>query len=424
VLGHSIQAILIMDKGGIPQFLMKLDPKATDLDPMLVSGFFTAVQSFSREVIEKGASEFQVDYGARLFTVISSTQLDLVSVSVGSWLESITPVLGSLLRRYESEWSKLSTNEKDRLDIHNSFTEFRDQVIQNLSFREVSPKWVPFTIDSDRTPSIEGGTLLAPYIDGMRSIEGIIMQSGLRREEVISEISRLWAIGVISFRSLIDTSDIVISTSRISRLLQTSSQERIELERLHPDIVSVLPRLAGLFDGRRTVDIIVKSLSEQYDERDLIQAIDYLLEVNVIEALSSEKRRILLVKEAFDIALKVAEKVYSSPDAYKVLEFALGKVSVPEVVGEIKHTDDRWWVDYESRLYEGLDPKRLMDLYSEWMKLLAQFVGLLDVKKVRKYVDSLVGAYSSYLLERYSEQDLRGFEEFAFWLETISANAK
>ena len=424
MLGHSIQAILIMDKGGIPQFLMKLDPKATDLDPMLVSGFFTAVQTFSREVIEKGASEFQVDYGARLFTVISSEHLDLVSVSVGSWLESITPVLSSLLRRYESEWMKLSTNEKDKLDIHNSFSEFREQVIQNLSFREVSPKWVPFIIDSESMPSIEGGTYLAPYIDGMRSIEGIIMQSGLQRDEVISEISRLWAVGTISFRSIIDNSDIVISTSRISKLLQTSSPERSELERLHPDIVTILPRLAGMFDGRRTVDAIVKSLSEQYDERDLVQAIDYLLEVNAIEVLSSEKRRILLVKESFDIALRVAEKIYSSESAYDCLETAIGDVSVPEVVGEIKHAENRWWVDYESRLHEGLDPKRLMDLYSEWMSLLAQFVKLLDTKKLKKYVDTLVGAYSTYLLERYSEQDLRGFEEFGFWLETITASVR
>jgi hypothetical protein len=411
-----------MDKGGIPQFLMKLDPKATDLDPMLVSGFFTAVQTFSREVIEKGASEFQVDYGARLFTIISCDNLDLVAISVGSWLESMTPVLGSLLRNYESEWMKLTTNQKDRLDIHSSFPEFREQVIQNLSFREVSPTWVPFIMDSEDAPSIEGGTHLAPYIDGMRSIEGIIMESGLRREEVISEISRLWAIGVISFRSLIDTSDIVISTSRMNRLLQVTSTERTELERLHPDFIPLLPRLAGLFDGRRTVDVIVRSLAEQYDERDLIQAIDYLLEVNAIEALSSEKRRILLVKEAFDIALRVSEKVYSSKVAYEILEFVIRKVSVPEVVGEIKHTEDRYWVDYESRLYEGLDPKRLMDLYSEWMKVLAQFVGKLESNKMKKYVDTLVGAYSSYLLERYSEQDLRGFEEFAFWLETILAN--
>jgi hypothetical protein len=424
MLGHSIQAILIMDKGGIPQFLMKLDPKATDLDPMLVSGFFTAVQTFSREVIEKGASEFQVDYGARLFTVISSEHLDLVSVSVGSWLESMTPVLSSLLRRYESEWMKLSTNEKDKLDIHNSFSEFREQVIQNLSFREVSPKWVPFIIDSESMPSIEGGTYLAPYIDGMRSIEGIIMQSGLQRDEVISEISRLWAVGTISFRSIIDNSDIVISTSRINKLLQTSSPERSELERLHPDIVSILPRLAGMFDGRRTVDAIVKSLSEQFDERDLIQAIDYLLEVNAIEVLSSEKRRILLVKESFDIALRVAEKIYTSESAYDCLETAISNVSVPEVVGEIKHTENRWWVDYESRLHEGLDPKRLMDLYSEWMSLLAKFVNLLDTKKLKKYVDTLVGAYSTYLLERYSEQDLRGFEEFGFWLETITAGVR
>jgi hypothetical protein len=68
--GHNIQALLIKERGGIPLFFMKLDPKAQDLDPMLVSGFFTAIQTFSKEAIERDSSMFQVDYGARLYTVI------------------------------------------------------------------------------------------------------------------------------------------------------------------------------------------------------------------------------------------------------------------------------------------------------------------------------------------------------------------
>ncbi|MGY5853519.1 MAG: hypothetical protein RTU92_08150 [Candidatus Thorarchaeota archaeon] len=420
MLGHNIQALLIMDKGGIPHFFMRLDPRAMDLDPMLVSGFFKAIQNFSREVIEKGSSEFQVDYGARLFTVIGGDKLDLIAISVGTWLESVSPILSSLIREFEVIWSKLSTNEKDTIDLHQDFDDYRERIIQRLSFREVSPNWVPFLIDTGERLALEVATLLDPYIDGMRSIEGIITESGLRREEVLTEISRLWAIGSLNFRSIIDPTDIVIPTSRIDRLLQSSSTERSELARLHPEVIAILPRLVPLFDGRRTVGLIIRSLEDQHDERDLMQAIDYLLESNAIEALSSEKRRILLVKEALDIAIRVAEKIYSYKVAYGHLNTAISDISVPEVSGEIKHTDDRWWIDYESRLYEGLDPLQLMGLYSEWMKLLAQYVGLLEKKQLKKFTESLVGAYTTYLLERYSEQDLRGFEEFAFWIEMIN----
>ena len=74
-------------------------------------------------------------------------------------------------------------------------------------------------------------------------------------------------------------------------------------------------------------------------------------------------------------------------------------------------------ITYASRLHEGLDPRRLMELYADWVKLLAQFLGALDKTKIRAYAEGLTDAYSSYLLKRYTADDLRGFEEISYWLE-------
>ena len=418
---HNIQAILLMDKGGIPLFFMKLDPKALDIDPMLVSGFFTAIQSFSKEVIEKGASQFQVDYGARLFTITSGKKADLLVVSLGKLQDRFGPVITSMLREFERKWLRGKTVEKiDSMDIHTCFPKFRESIIHRLTSGRVSISWIPFLVSSDDGESPELTSPILSHIDGVRTLELIQEQSGFPREEVIEEISRLWVIGAVAFRRILDTRDIIASTSRLDPLLQSSSAEREELKRNHQDIVDLLPRLSGMFDGRRTVEEILNALDSQLERETLVDAIETLLDMQAIEPLSPERRRILLAKEAMDIAIRVAEKVYSSKEMTSALQSSLTMGSAPEVVGEIRLADNRWSVEYDSRLLEGLDPRRLMELYADWMKLLAQFSVSLGRGKLKRFVEALTQAYEAYLLNRYTAQDLRGFEEFSFWLEMIN----
>jgi len=417
--GHNIQAILIMERGGIPLFFMKLDPRAQELDPMLVSGFFTAIQTFSKEVVDRKSSRFQVDYGARLFTVLSGNTTDLVAVSLGECEEEVVQTLTSLLDEFESVWIKdLSREQMDSVDLNAGFLEFREGILQNLTFRQILGSWIPFNVGTSGQSTQD--SIVLPFIDGVRNVDEIVNESGLNREDVTMEITRLWALGALQFRSILDPNDVVVSTSKLDRFLQSSSPQRAELTRTHPEILAVVPRMSTLFDGRRTVGAITRFLTEQFSERVLMQAFDFLLENKAIDVLSPEKRRILLTKEAMEIAIKVAENVYSELATFKWLEATLAKVAVPEVVGEVPLTDGRWEIIYGSRLLEGLDPRRLMELYADWVKLLAQFLAALDKSKMKTYAEGLTDAYASYLLKRYTADDLRGFEEISYWLEMNS----
>jgi hypothetical protein len=407
-----------MEKGGIPLFYMSLDPRAQDLDPMLVSGFFTAIQTFSKEVVDRGSSRFQVDYGARLFTVLSGNSTDLVAVSMGECEEEVVLTLTSLLEEFENIWIKdLTREEMDTLDINSEFLEFREGILQNLSFKQILGSWIPFFVGSPMSSTKTQESIVVPFIDGSRNIDEIVTESGLNREDVTMEITRLWGLSAIQFRSILAASDVVISTSKLDRFLQTSSPQHTEMSRTNPEVLAIIPRMSTLFDGRRTVGAITRFLSEQYSERALMQAFDLLMENNAIDVLTPEKRRILLTKEAMEIAIKVAETVYSESKAYEYLESTLTKVAVPEVVSEVPLSDGKWEVSYASRLHEGLDPRRLMELYADWVKLLAQFLGALDKSKIHAYAEALTDAYSSYLLKRYTANDLRGFEEISYWLE-------
>jgi len=416
--GHNIQALLIKERGGIPLFFMKLDPKAQDLDPMLVSGFFTAIQSFSKEVIEKDSSTFQVDYGARLYTVISGEVTDFVIVSLGEWDDEVTPVLKSLLEEFEGIWIKdLSTEEKDSLKIDVEFPDFREGIVENLSFRKLSGNWVPFMIETGVKRGKKSGIKVIPYINGINTVDEITRMSEIGTNEIVAEITKLWALGRIKFGSILNRTDIIASTSKIDRLLQLSSPQRVELQRRNPEVITLLPRLSMMFDGRRSVGAIIGGLSEEFEDTQVMKVIDILLETGAIVALSPEKRRVLLLQEALELAIRVAEKIYGPEAAKLFLNKALKKVPVTEIAGVFRLTETSWSVDYNSRLYEGLDPRRLMGLYAEWMKLLAQYISALEKDKILRFAEALTEIYQSYLFERYSSLDLRGFEEFTFWLE-------
>ena len=50
---HSLEALMIIDRGGAPKFYMQLDPRAFNMDPDLGSSFFAAIDMFSSQILDK-----------------------------------------------------------------------------------------------------------------------------------------------------------------------------------------------------------------------------------------------------------------------------------------------------------------------------------------------------------------------------------
>lgn len=414
-----------MQKDGIPLFFAKLDPKAMDLDPMLVSGFFSAVQSFSSEVIEKSANRFQVDYGARLFTVFSGNRANLIAISIEQWDPTVEPLLEDILKHFEKEWlAKIPANKLEEVNPLEHFAPYREYVIEKLNFDEFDESWIPVLVDSENSASVQSFDPVLQLIDGYRTINDIIEQSGLDRETVMKTISTQWAKGSVKFHNMLSTTDIVITTSRITPYLQSSSPEYRSLLQTHPEIATIIPKLASILDGRRTVGEVIEQLQTVHNDTDLFLAFDYLMDRRAIEPLSPERRRILLLKEALDIAYRVAEKIYGNEVAVAIMQEVINQNIASEVIGEIRFENNRWVIEYDSKIFEGIDKRRIMMLYSEWMKVLAKFVSSLEPHRMKKYVETLVNEYFNYLFEWYKSYDFIGFEEFSYWLEWISYGIK
>ncbi|MBD3408451.1 MAG: hypothetical protein GF411_20175 [Candidatus Lokiarchaeota archaeon] len=416
---HNIQAILITDKGGVPLFFMKLDPKAVDIDPYLVSGFFAALSDFSDEVIEEQSQIFQIDYGARLFTVLPSEESNLIAVSINEWQPEVTPILKTLIIEFEHSWlNEIQQDENESEQLVSRIPGFRESIVQKLAFQHISAKWIPF-LETSSSPEKLGP--IGSFIDGKTTIEKIIARSGLPSEQVLDEVARLWSMKSIRFRNMLDEADIVVETSNMRKLLQYSSPERDELENKDPELVALIPRLASLIDGKTSVGNIINQIVKHHDKQTIHRALDYLLDVGAIEALSPEKRRILVVKHSLDLVVETAQEFYSPSMIASKLETVLSGVSAPEVTGEIKIFDGSIQINYEFELYEGLDPNRVMDLYAEWISTIARFTSSLEKEKIQEFVGVLIMRFKDQLIPFYQPDDLRGLEEFSYYLEMLTA---
>jgi len=405
---------------------MQLDPKALNMDPVMASSFFAAIDMFSKEVFQDKQPVCHVDYGSRLFTLINGVKTNLIAVSLQHLGEDVIDVLGSLLAEFELDW--LEVIDPFEYNFDSSFVDvylesFGERVMERLSLRLLADSWVPyFTTQPERIKSVE--SILLGYINGSSNVKEIVEVSNLSRREVVLNLSKLWAYRVIRFRNMFSFNDFMATGTQFIRYVQATSNEAKDLQNFHPEMAGVIPHLAGLIDGRRTVREILAELGARHDESELLRALDYLMEVGVIQALSPEKRRILLVKEALELAIRVAEGTYNSSEATNALRYVLKKGAAPEILSQLRLKDEKWNVDFDFKILEGLEKRRLMLLYGEWMKILAQFVQALNPSKLELFIKNLTGVYAQRIVRRYSAMDLRGFEEFSYWLEILSTPTK
>jgi hypothetical protein len=419
---EAIQALLIMDKAGIPLFFMRLDPKSADLDPNLISGFFTAIHDFSEKAVSDDTTSFELNYGARLFRVLSGAKTNLVAVTIGKIQENLVSVLLNLKNEFEEVWlQKIEPNTMDSTTMHIQLEGFREKVVSELASKQLPEKWVPYHTHVFDNIISTLHSPIASHIDGTRNITALRVLSGLSDERVLSELLELWSLGAIAFRNVLEDNDILATRSELRSILNMTPKNKRDLELSVPNLFTIINKILRFIDGRTTVAEIVQEIEEQHDRKEVRQVIEYLVKQNGLEVLSPEKRRILVVKDTLTLTIRAAEKIYEQGDVNLAIEQALEEVTSPEVHSQMHSSENYWIVDTGPDAYEDTDPRNLMMLFSEWLKVLAHFVSSLDSKKLEKFIGELTESVGSELLSRYSGHDLSGLEEFSFWLETLTS---
>ncbi|MFW9923880.1 MAG: hypothetical protein ACFFDW_11405 [Candidatus Thorarchaeota archaeon] len=420
MLDVGIEALLIMDKAGIPLLFQKFNPKQADIDPILLSGFLTAVKAFSTTIIDDNIQDFHLDYGKRIITILSGRNVIFVAIHNGEMVGNVPPILIPLVQEFEDDYYKDTlAGNSGPIEI---YYPFKERIAEILGLTNPSLDWIPAVI-KDYDYNLISKSSLIPFIKNQYDIKTIIEESHLSKEQVLKELSRLWAYGQIIFRNVITLDDIIITTSKISSFLQPSSPEWKLLANEFPNIVNILPHIVSHIDGRTTVGSIIEDYAK--DNFDTVYVLmDYLYIHSGITILTPEKRRVLMVKEILEKSLVLLDDLFSKKETITILKLVMQELTIPEVISQIRVTDTEWQLDFNFMIYETLSPEKILDLYNYWLVVLRLIIFAISEKKRKKFIEKLTEELDYDYFEKYRDEDLDGFEEFAFWLEMLLNNTK
>jgi hypothetical protein len=415
VIDLGIEALLIMDKAGIPLLFQKFNPKRADIEPVLLSGFLTAVKAFSSTLIDDSIQNFHINYGKRLITIITGQNIIFAAIHNSRATDRIAPVLTPLLLEFERDYyTKESIGESGPIE---KYQPFKERIASVLGFSNPSLNWIPLVVP-DHEHDMVMKNILVDYLDGHHTIQETIEKSGLSKSNVLKELTRLWIYGQIKFRNILTKEDFVIPTNKLALYLQSSTEERKHFVNSFPNMINTLPFLIGHFDGKTTVEAIMVEFNSEGLEN-IYWLLDYLYLNDAITILSPEIRRILMAKEILQKSLEIASQIYTKKETLNILRNVLNEINKPEIISQIRITDDDWTIDYSNLLYEGLTPEKTLEIYDFWLEILRLFIFTLTEKKRKKYIEKLTEELNYDFFEKYRSEDLDGLEEFAFWLEIV-----
>ncbi|NHJ48834.1 MAG: hypothetical protein FK733_13705 [Asgard group archaeon] len=411
----GVEALLIMDKAGIPLLFQKFNPKRADIEPVLLSGFLTAVKAFSSTLIDDVIKNFHINYGKRLITIITGQKIIFAAIHNSRATDRLAPVLTPLLVEFEKDYYQVeSLGESGPIE---KFLPFKERIASVLGFSNPSLNWIPLVVpDHDHDMIMKN--VLVDYFDGHHTIEVMITKSGLSESEILKELSRLWIYGQIKFRNILTKEDFIIPTNKLALYLQSATEERKHFTTNFTNLVSVFPFLISHFDGKTTVETIMLEFNSEGIEN-IYWLLDYLYLNDAITILSPEKRRILMAKEILQKSLEIASRIYSRKETLNILRKVLKEINKPEIISHIRLTDVDWTIDYSNLLYEELTPEKTLEIYDFWLEILRLFIFTLTEKKRKKYIETLTEELNYDFFEKYRSEDLDGLEEFAFWLEIV-----
>ncbi|TFG00520.1 MAG: hypothetical protein EU542_08000 [Promethearchaeota archaeon] len=416
MINLGIEALLVMDKVGIPLLFQKLDPIKTDIEPVLLSGFLTAVKSFSDDLIDSTVSNFHINYGKRLVTIISGKKIIFAAIHNERFKDQIVPKLEPLLEEFEENYyEQYESGEPGDL---NEFQPFHERIATVMGIVNPSDDWIPYLKSKAHKEHLQNKCQLEKLIDNESNIGNIITKSSCSRKTILEELSLLWSNQFIQFRNILTEKDIVIATANLSLYLQKNTFTYGELCETFPKIKNKVPFIISYLDGRTTVGEILQEF-DSFGKETIYSLLDYFYVNDAISVLSSEKRRILMAKEILHESLFLATEMYSLEETLSIIRKVLAEINTPAVISQIKITKKSWHIDYSFTIYTGLTPKEILEIYNQWLNVLRLFIFYLDKSKRNAFIELLSDELDFDFFEKYRSEDMNGFEEFVFWLETL-----
>ncbi len=282
---------MIHKQSGVQLFSLRFR-EDIKLDPTLISGFVSAVINFSEELkpsngkemlkfIDRGDFVLQVEPGGLVIGLL------ILSSKDHSFTEKLRILVNEFERKYHKEilnWSGFSS----------CFADFKEDVVQLISSKPLSPYHIPKLVNSDRAPSKIDDIKWAiiTKIDGENDINAISEELDLSVEVVQGIIAYFEESGLVKTHFKLTDDSIIEITKKGLNALEVGSETYRELT---SEIDEVGLKVLSVIGTERALIDVKSEVGLQHDEICLL--IEKLVSSRYIEILPEWK--VVLDKKAF-----------------------------------------------------------------------------------------------------------------------------
>ncbi|MCY3413184.1 MAG: hypothetical protein INQ03_16210 [Candidatus Heimdallarchaeota archaeon] len=397
--------ITIMTQDGIPLVTQMISPNLNIPEPALISGFLSALQSFSSEVLSNNNSNYMEIKVKNQHLIIYKRGVFNIGGMVNKTGNELKRILNYIADEVEMVYQP-SFKPLNREIIEY----FNELVISSFSTYIIERTWVPrFTTNNTNTIN------WAHLINGQSNIQQIIRQGSIDSNEVYRETFRLWILGEIDFRINLHEYDYVQYNHNTQPYLLSDENFCENADNRKPCFTTreitcktILRSIKGTID--------VGSLINLHEEA--IELINCMHQYKMFELLNDQVKQLFLIKSIVQKLLDVVVENQGFNFVTKLIHELREDYS--SIDTEI--TVEKNWITIDKDISNYLQMDRFLvdSILDKWTTYIVDVIKKVTPKKRKMVVDDLVINAQIEITEFYQFIKTGNTHDFLFNIENLS----
>jgi len=413
-----LQAVIIMDHSGLPLFFSKIDPRATNIDPALISGFLQAFTAFGDELFTNEINQeiMVLDYGFRKVCLAYGKHVSAV-ILTKEFTEEIRNILLTILSKFEETFCSSCLSSQDPCNNclvlsdrgADYFSGFHNKLVSDPLFRGWQNQWVPYIVDSKVYSEFKPKSNLLDMIDGNISIEEILEKTN-QNQDIIIDLFLAYNHGFINFKNILQDDDFFILTN------ERELQKYIELQlKISQDKLGYFySTLKNQLNGKTSLSEIKKTLDTNIE---IDKMIEELINKGAIILSQPGHRRLALALDVVEICLKHLDK--RCKGSRKIIQEVLSDFKDPKLSLNLCW-NEKDQIPTLASLYTILQDVSYYDItktVQRWFDFAQALMKKGSKCGKKRFLEDVIEDINDKLSVSYRAKDLEGIEGFLYKLE-------
>lgn len=344
------------------------------IDPLLLSGFISAMSSFISSLVGGEQTQWKTEYGEDTVLIVEGGEWSYGVLAISRETTEVRSKLRRIVRAFESNYRYLKDSDKLSNAVLTEFDEFVMRVIVLDRLRESSmvfklPKWAGVMRPiQDHETDMRVMKMLMKAKSG-QTIGRIAKNQRLSIEEAIDCVARAFWHNAIYILYVPSADDILsLSEGSMSTLLRRDNPLQIS-----PNTMKII----GSLDGRSPLSYHITGVHKK-ELGETVLELGHLINKGYIQRISSERGLILSNECILSELIRLGRSILGKARAEEFLTSALNSgIKLHPWIARIRVSED---LRVQCELNDSMSTLDLDDLYSALEYLIKEITQLMSKK--------------------------------------------